>query len=236
MNTRTFPSGFRYFSKQINLEKAAPAFNYLYDPNLVQNINGILVTGGSRPITPTDLSSSVSISGGLTANVGNVAVTGTTNVNIVNPVVPISGIVTVNGGSSSSNGAVQITGNSVVGISGTPNVNIVNSAPLNVTGILSIYSPGNSVTNSTPSGSNGLAIQANALRKTWFIQNLATGSSPLFIRLGNPASSQNFNILLKAASSSFEGDGGSFIDDGPKWTGAVYVSGQHPNFVSWDII
>lgn len=50
MNTSTFPSGFRYFSSAINLNKSTPAFNYSWNPTLTFNNGGVTpATGGWMP-------------------------------------------------------------------------------------------------------------------------------------------------------------------------------------------
>lgn len=211
MNTKDYPSGYRYFSKLYNIEKGAPSFNHLYDPSLTWSSNNQVFTGGFRPIFPTDLAANISLSG-VSLSIGAVAVTGgqiaisnTPNVNIVNSVVPVSGNTTII--------------NSVVPVSG----NVIASYPFST-----------NVSTSTPSGSNGLALIGNQGRKTWFVQNHSTGGA-LFVRFGASASTQNYNVVLKSASDVFAADGGTFSDDGARWRGDVYCSGQNPNYIIWEL-
>jgi hypothetical protein len=80
----------------------------------------------------------------------------------------------------------------------------------------------------------GLAINSNFDRKSWYIQNNAI--NPLYVRFGDIASAQNFNMILSSASATRSGDGGVFYDDGPRWLGAVYVSGQgNLDYVAWEL-
>lgn len=93
-------TGARYFSKGFNDQKAAPAFQYLFDSGVVwQNDAGMLVTGAMRPVVPTDLASTSNVSvSGLSLTVGAVAITGNPLVTVSNTILPTSG--TVQGGNN----------------------------------------------------------------------------------------------------------------------------------------
>ncbi len=194
----------------------ATSFDYLYDPNLVvtnTNNNVPIGTGGFRPAFTTDFAANINVSG-LSLTVGNVAVTGgqvsligTSAVNVTNPVLAVSGIVQAS--------TYQ------VGVTGSPTV-------------VAVWSGTNTVSSTAPSGANGTALSANNNRSTWFLQNHATGTSPLYVKFGAAASAQSFNFILKPASSAGIGDGGSFIDDGGRWKGIVAVSGQNPSYSVWE--
>lgn len=106
-----------------------------------------------------------------------------------------------------------------------------------ITGTVATVAPtANNVSNVTPSGTNGLALSGNAARKTWFIQNNATGNSPLFVRFTGLASTQQYNMVLGPASSTWAGNGGSFNDDRGMFKGNVYVSGLNAiDYIIWEL-
>lgn len=85
-----------------------------------------------------------------------------------------------------------------------------------------------SVSTSVPSGSlsastTGVALAANTVRKEFYIQAIGTGS-PLYIAFnGNAVSPTNLNVVLKAASASYAGDGGLLSNT--TYQGPVTVSG-----------
>jgi hypothetical protein len=90
--------------------------------------------------------------------------------------------------------------------------------------------PADPISNFTASGTNGIALQANADREELFVQNLATGQ--LYVKYGTNASSSSFNFVLAANTASNAGDGGSLSDQA--YTGIVSVSGATPNYISWE--
>src|SRR5260221_412068 len=76
-------------------------------------------------------------------------------------------------------------------------------------GYVSTSSPiASSVSNSNVSGSNGTILLANALRKSFFIQNLGTGNNVLYVKYGAGASSSTFNMVLKPGTVNDDGLGG----------------------------
>lgn len=103
MATITPDTGARYFSKIFGDNHAAPAFQYIWDASVVwRNGIGQLQTGAARPVVPGDLAANVSVSG-LSLSVGAVnltgvnvvTLTGNTPVTITNPVLAISGALSV---------------------------------------------------------------------------------------------------------------------------------------------
>ena len=108
---------------------------------------------------------------------------------------------------------------------------------ITLTGALAVLPvASNSVSTSTPSGTNGLALASNSSRKTFFIQNNATGSSPLFVRFDGLASTQSYNMVLNAASSQWAGDGGTYTDTN-RYAGEVYISGMNAiNYICWEMV
>jgi len=113
-NTRSAPSGIRNWSTTINEQHSSPVFNYLFDAaTIFTPIGKPPITGSWRPLVPADLAANISLSG-VSLTIGSVAVTGgqvaisnpvtvgggflgitgTTNVNVANSIVPVSGIVT----------------------------------------------------------------------------------------------------------------------------------------------
>jgi len=89
---------------------------------------------------------------------------------------------------------------------------------------------GSTISNFTPSGTNGTVLQANANREELFIQNLQSGN--LYVKYGNSADSNSFNFILTSGSASGAGDGGSLSD--LNYTGIVSVSGVSPNYICWE--
>lgn len=79
--------------------------------------------------------------------------------------------------------------------------------------------------------SAGTALAANPDRNSWSIQNV--GQNPLFIRLGDTASSTVFHYVLKGGTADSDGTGGSYSEDGSGavYTGLISVAGTTPKFV-----
>jgi hypothetical protein len=90
---------------------------------------------------------------------------------------------------------------------------------------------GSTISNFTPSGSNGVILQANANREELFIQNLHT--SNLYVKYGANASDTSFNFILINGSANLAADGGILSD--LNYTGVVSVySTSTPNYISWE--
>lgn len=85
-------------------------------------------------------------------------------------------------------------------------------------------------TASTPSiASATTALDANPVRGAWMIQNL--GQNPLFVRLGTGASTTEFTVVLKAATTNDDGTGGTFAQEaGVIWTGIISIAGTSPRY------
>jgi hypothetical protein len=90
----------RYYSAPPSTHNVAT--QYIWDSNAV--ITGTLnpITGCFRPLEPTDLSANVEVSGGLSINVGAVAITG-------NPEVRVSNAINTTG-SITLDGSISISG------------------------------------------------------------------------------------------------------------------------------
>ena len=86
------------------------------------------------------------------------------------------------------------------------------------------------ISNFTPSGTNGTVLQANANRKELFVQNLQSGN--LYVKYGASAASNSFNFVLASSTVSGGGDGGSLSD--LNYTGVVSASGVSPNYICWE--
>lgn len=92
-----------------------------------------------------------------------------------------------------------------------------------------IYQTQNS---NTPSiiTSAGTALAANKARIGWSIQNL--GTNPLFVRLGDTASTTVFHFVLKAGTGQDDGNGGLLTNmDGTVFTGLISIAGTSPRCV-----
>jgi hypothetical protein len=93
-----------------------------------------------------------------------------------------------------------------------------------------LTSKGGTISNFTPSGTNGTVLQENANREELFVQNLQSGN--LYVKYGASANSNSFNFILTSGSASGAGDGGSLSD--LNYTGIVSVSGVSPNYICWE--
>ena len=77
--------------------------------------------------------------------------------------------------------------------------------------------------------SAGTALDANAARIGWSIQNL--GTNPLFVRLGASASTTVFQTVLVGAGMTDDGTGGLISQtSGSVYTGIISVDGTTPRF------
>jgi hypothetical protein len=93
-----------------------------------------------------------------------------------------------------------------------------------------LTSKGGTISNFTPSGTNGTVLQPNANREELFIQNLST--THLHVKYGVSAASNSFNFVLDSATGAGQGNGGSLSD--LNYTGIVSVSGVSPNYICWE--
>jgi len=233
--------------------KGAPAFLHIADTGVVfTNGDGQVTTGAWRAATPADLSSSVSISGGITASINAVAITGNPQVTISNGVVPISGIVQASLSSGpivdalASGNILTTTSNILLsGISGALAGNLTDVANVSITGlntglVFTIQNKASSIaTTYAPSGSApytgtttffGQALAANPNRLEMFIQNTHTGI-PLLVNLGTSAAGpSSFSMILNP--STVQSWGGSSFGSS-RYKGAVQVSGGA--WVAWEI-
>ena len=73
------------------------------------------------------------------------------------------------------------------------------------------------------------AIASNTARAGWMIQNL--GTNPLFVRMGDSASTTVFHIVLKAGTANDDGTGGIISQmEGTVYTGIITVAGTTPRY------
>lgn len=184
------------------------------------------VSGSYRAARQSDLGTVATISGNVSID-DNITLSGDSRVGVTGGYIGITGTPTVN-----------LSAGTVIGLTGTTSVNINAGQQVGVTGsptITSLFLSSTATSNSTVSGTNGMAIPANSSRTGWFIQNLAT--SQLYVRFSaSLADSGNFNLVLKGGTTERDGNGGSFTDDKPKYKGAVSVSGaSSPLWIAWEL-
>jgi len=88
---------------------------------------------------------------------------------------------------------------------------------------------------STPSiVSAATALAANTARIGFAIQNC--GTNPLFVLLGDGASTTVFHFVLKAGTGNDDGLGGSLLMmEGIVYTGIVTIDGTTPRYVVLEI-
>ena len=121
----------RTYSQAFNDGKAAPSFQYIFDPNVLTTGSNGIITGAYRPFNINDvLSPNISVSG-LTISVGSVAITGNPQVTISNTIIPISGNTTI--------------ANSIIPISG---ITTISNAVVSISGIVQPIFTGNVITQS----------------------------------------------------------------------------------------
>lgn len=94
------------------------------------------------------------------------------------------------------------------------------------------------VSHSAPFGGTGYLgsislFNQNAGRSEMFIQVVGSGSNLFVAFNAQPASHSNFNAILKAASDTYEADGGTLWERG--YIGPVTVSGGiECRFIAWE--
>lgn len=94
-----------------------------------------------------------------------------------------------------------------------------------------VYQTQNSNTPSIQTVSTALA--ANPKRIGFSIQNL--GTNPLFICLGNGATSTTFHYVLKGGTAVSDGLGATFTqNDGAVYTGIVTTAGTAPSYTVFE--
>lgn len=82
--------------------------------------------------------------------------------------------------------------------------------------------------------SGATALEANENRKGWQIQNV--GINPLFILLGDGATTSVFHAVLKGGSGASDGLGGSMAQlDGAVYTGKITIAGTSPSYVVLEV-
>lgn len=78
--------------------------------------------------------------------------------------------------------------------------------------------------------SDAIAMEAESFRGSWAIQNL--GTSTLYVKLGDGASTTSFHFALRAGSTTDDGTGGSISQsEGVVYNGKITVAGVLPRYV-----
>lgn len=220
-------TGARYFSKIFGDNHGAPAFQYIFDSGVVwQNLNGQLITGGARPVVPSDLASTSNISvSGLSLTVGAVAITGTPDIRVANtnaiavsgqiqggnllPVyvtglidARITGISTI-AGTVTVNGGIAVTGNPGYVLTG---LNSALTFPISASnGIIAIQTGVTpvSITNTLPINVTGIILTQVTGNITSTSSATAITGNPGFVVTGfNTGVTVNVNIVGGSSSSS----------------------------------
>jgi hypothetical protein len=77
--------------------------------------------------------------------------------------------------------------------------------------------------------SDTTALEEEAFRGSWAIQNL--GTNTLYVKLGDGASTTSFHFALKAGSVNDDGTGGSVSQsEGVVFNGKITVAGVSPRY------
>jgi hypothetical protein len=115
---------------------------------------------------------------------------------------------------------------------GIPSGVVVYQSNLNkdLDNVTSFPEKSDSISNSSPSTSLGLTIEANSNRKELFVQNLST--QELYVKYGQGATAESFNFVLAKNTETNAGDGGSISDQ--SYTGVVSVFGTSPRYIAWE--
>lgn len=97
---------------------------------------------------------------------------------------------------------------------------------------MAFHNPVSQITAASSAGaiSTATALAKNDDRNGFIIQNL--GTNPLYVYFAAGATSSVFSLILKAATSSVTGDGGSVAQEsGMIHTGIITTSGTSPSYV-----
>lgn len=89
-------------------------------------------------------------------------------------------------------------------------------------------------TSNTPSiMSSSTALEVNKARACWSIQNL--GQNPLYVRLGDQASTSVFHFALKSTTANDDGLGGLISQaEGVVYVGKITVAGTSPRYAVYE--
>lgn len=204
----------RLFNGQ-SVGQIGTSFGMLFDPNQASTDGA--TTGMWRALHPSDFAASLNISGGISATVDDIAVTGgqisligTSSVLVTNSVVPISGQV-------NTYNAQELA--LLSGISGALNGNLTVTTWTASTGTASA-----ATLSGVATANFGVALPNNPNRRAWYIQNLSTGVLLVNFSATIPTTG-SFNVLLKGGTNSMDGIGASWSDSPAIYTGPVAVSG-----------
>ena len=82
--------------------------------------------------------------------------------------------------------------------------------------------------------SSTTAFASNSHRGAWFIQNL--GTNPLFIRLGENATTSLFHMVLRGGTANDDGTGGSISQaEGIVYAGIITVAGTDKRYTTLEL-
>jgi hypothetical protein len=81
--------------------------------------------------------------------------------------------------------------------------------------------------------SAGTLLVENLYRKTLIIQNL--GTNPLYVKLGDSASTSDFDFVLKGGTGADDGTGGIFSEDTLSYTGIITIAGSSPRCTATEL-
>lgn len=90
------------------------------------------------------------------------------------------------------------------------------------------------VSNNVPGTVTGQIFPANTGRKLFYVKNLSTGSQIYLNYSGAAASSNFFNIVLKADSPTNDAGNGGDVEE-RDYKGAVFVSGSALRYIGWEL-
>lgn len=241
----------RYFSAIFNTNHASPQFNYGFSATSV-------ITGNNQPTTGAWIPLIADASGRFKVVIDGFTFTGNLEVDNSQVVLALAtGLVAAFPSGYGQIGVMREGGFAAVTSGYSPNYasganaamafdTLNGGALIQITDLdrsndsVTSYLPtATTASNSTPSGSNafaqitGVILQANPNRIQCYIQNITSGGA-LYVNLGGgTASTGNYHVLLKAASTAEGADGGIFQDQG-LFQGAISVSGQ-TRFIVWEM-
>ena len=90
------------------------------------------------------------------------------------------------------------------------------------------------VSNNVPGTVTGQIFAANTGRKAFYVKNLSTGSQVYLNYTGAAASSNFFNVVLKADSPTNDAGNGGDVEE-RDYKGEVFISGSALRYIKWEI-
>lgn len=219
----------RMFSSIQNVDKNHAAFQYGWSENAVISGNNPPTTGAFMPLA-VDASGVLLQAGSITANISGYAPQ--------SGLLEVAGLAVVTSGFNPSYASGQKAPFAIDNINGGELV-VLSDLDASVDSVTTYPATATTLSNYVPSGSasslvTGTVLVSNPSRIAWGIQNVGSGSS-LFVKLGSaPTSTGSFTWILRAASSDYGADGGTFTDSPAMYRGDVSVSGS-TRFSVWEM-